>query len=404
MTEATIPLAVVAFQSGKRANGGLESLFQIASRLRGVRPFLVTQLESEYTARWRAAGFDVFVWPVARADRRASRWPVRAARNASLLALNRRFAALLRERGVHVVHCNDGAAMAMAGPGARLSNARIILNIRDTALGNLTKWRAYRLLADEIVVLSEEMRDFVAGALRLPRFLAARGAPIRAIYSVVDVERLSPLGQSARAELRLRLGLPPAVFAVGIVAAFVPKKQQLQLLRHLSQAEASLLSELRFYFVGDFEPESDAYSAACRDLVEGSALRDRVTFVGFTSAPESWYQALDLTLLPSRTEGLARSTIESMACGTPVVAFDFCSAREVLERHGAGTVVNQGDYSGLITAVTRLATDRKLRERQALQAVRTARTLFGASDVAGAYEDLYRRLAALAPGSRAQNF
>ncbi|MDQ2642204.1 MAG: glycosyltransferase family 4 protein [Myxococcota bacterium] len=378
-------------------------MFEIARHLRRARPFLVTQCESEYTARWRKAGFDVLVWTLPRSDRRVSRLPARVARNASLLALNYRFAAVLRERGVRVVHCNDGSAMAMAGFGARRAGARIALNIRDTALGNLTKWRGYRLLAEEIVVLSEEMRAFVEDALRLPATLAPWGARISSIYSVVDVDRLAPLPELTRAELRRSLGIAPGTCAVGVVAAFVPKKQQLDLLRALAREIQRLPPELDFYFVGDFEPESDAYARACRDAVETSSLRERVRFVGFTPEPERWYQALDLTLLPSRTEGLARSTIESMASGTPVIAFDFCSAREVLERHGAGIVMNQGDFRGLLDAVRQLAEDLPRRQRCAEQAVRAARSLFRASDVAGAYDELYERLAALASG-RSQSF
>ena len=119
-------------------------------------------------------------------------------------------------------------------------------------------------------------------------------------------------------------------------------------------------------------------------------------FVGFTPEPERWYQALDLTLLPSRSEGLARSTIESMACGTPVVAFAFCSAREVIERHEAGSVVAQGDFSGLLARVERFATEAELRQRCSANAVRAARTLFAPSRVVAGYESVYERLDALA--------
>jgi glycosyltransferase involved in cell wall biosynthesis len=393
-------LAVVAFQSGRRANGGLESLFEIARRLRRVRPFLVTQRESEYTERWRAAGLEALVWELPNPDRRPSRLLARYARNAWLLGMNRRFATLLRARGVRVVHCNDGSAMAMAGVGARRAGARIALNIRDTALGNLVKWLGYRLLADEIVVLSEEMRQFVELRLELPNWCAARGAPITAIYSIVDTERLSPPSEPARAELRARLGIAPETFAVGVVAAFAPKKQQLELLEALAREAARIRPGISFYFVGDFEPDHDGYAAACRRALEGSSVEHRVRFVGFTPEPECWYRALDLTLLPSRTEGLARSTIESMACGTPVVAFDFCSAREVIERHDAGFVVAQGDFTGLLARVDQFAADAALRERCSANAVRTARTLFDPSQVVTGYERVYERLGSLASPQR----
>lgn len=386
-------LAVVAFQSGKRANGGLESLFEIARRLERVRPFLVTQRESEYNDRWRAAGLEVLVWPVPDAERAPQHLARRLVRGTQLVAYNRRFAELVRSRKLRVVHCNDGSAMGMAAAGAKLAGAKILLNIRDTALGNLPKWRMNRLLADQIVVLSEEMAELVDRALTLPPWLAAHAAPIDYVYSIVDTLRLSPASPDERTRLRARLGIPAESFAVAVVGALVPKKQQLELLHYLARAPNDVPPQVGFYLVGDFDPERDSYARACVSAVRAAGLDARVSFVGYSAEPEAWYRAADLSVLPSRSEGLARSTIESLACGTPVVAFDFCSAREVLERHGGGVVVRQDDFAALLAAVRRLASNRELLARHAGQGLRTARTLFGASDAVSAYERFYSRLA-----------
>src|SRR5208282_679085 len=57
---------------------------------------------------------------------------------------------------------------------------------------------------------------------------------------------------------------------------------------------------------------------------EVGGLFKHVTFVGPKLHDElaDWYRAADLTVLPSRSEGLPNVLRESLACGTPFVASD----------------------------------------------------------------------------------
>jgi glycosyltransferase involved in cell wall biosynthesis len=49
-------------------------------------------------------------------------------------------------------------------------------------------------------------------------------------------------------------------------------------------------------------------------------LKDRVRFIGFCDNPWAWYAGADVFLLPSRWEGMPNSVLESLVCGTPVIA------------------------------------------------------------------------------------
>jgi glycosyltransferase involved in cell wall biosynthesis len=81
--------------------------------------------------------------------------------------------------------------------------------------------------------------------------------------------------------------------------------------------------------------------------------------------------------------------IESLACGTPVISFEVCSAREILKNHQCGLVVPLFDYSGLIKSIEQLARDLKLKDEYSKRGVLVAQQLFARSVVVPQYENLY---------------
>jgi glycosyltransferase involved in cell wall biosynthesis len=396
-SEGQLPVLFVALQSGRQANGGLQSLTEILTRLRRVRPILLTQIESSVTDAWRAQGHEVHVWPI--------RWPrtaeaqsrPRAQRIAAdvlpLVISNLRIVSLLRSRGIRVVHCNDAYASLLATLSARIAGARVVLNIRDTLLVNAPRWSLMRALSDQVIVLSNEMRQVVEQELVAPAWLKGRAeTPVTAVYSVVDRNRMYPATPEQRAAARHALGMEEGEIAVGVIGALVPKKQQLDLLRYLSRNPGRLPPRVKLHFVGDFTPETDPYCKSCEQEAKGGPLGDRIHFAGYAQEVAHWYQALDMTLMVSRFEGLARAMIESVACATPMVAFDFCSAREILEQHDCGLVARQGDFDGLMTHLGKLARDPELRQRLGRNGPELARRCFAPESIAARYEDIYLEL------------
>jgi glycosyltransferase involved in cell wall biosynthesis len=400
-----VPVLFVALQSGRQANGGLQSLTEILSRLRLVRPILLTQVEGAVTENWRALGFEVLVWRIPWPRSAAAQSRPRAQRVAGevlpLLVNNLRVASLLRSRAIRVVHCNDAYASLVAMPSARLAGARVVLNIRDTLLVNASRWRLMRAFSDRVIVLSEEMRRVVEQELSAPDWLKNRTeTPVTAVYSGVDGTRMHPVTPEHRARARSELGIEEQEIAVGVIGALVPKKQQLELLQYLARNPSRLPARVKLHFVGDFTPDTDAYCRRCLAEAQAGPLRDRIHFAGYARDVAHWYQALDMTLMVSRFEGLARAMIESVACATPMVAFDFCSAREILERHECGLVARQGDFEQLMAHVAELARNPEHRLRLGQRGAALAKTLFAPESIAARYEEIYLELHAQTAAAR----
>lgn len=84
-------------------------------------------------------------------------------------------------------------------------------------------------------------------------------------------------------------------------------------------------------------PERKALEA----LVKKIDMTERVSFAGYQENPWQYYASADAFLLPSRSEGLPNVALESLACGTPVIATSESggiSEISALAAHGAVTV------------------------------------------------------------------
>lgn len=380
--DSRLPVAFVVTQSGARANGGVESITQVVERLRGVRPVVVTQSETAFNQRWRDAGACVCVWPMPSLGL------------ASLIKNNLRAFRLVRKEGCRVVHCNDIHALWQTAFGARAAGAAVVFNVRNvkpsgSAYGR--RWQLARRVSTRQLVLSEEMRETLARRLGIEESPSAR-ARLEHIYSAVDTRKFSPIDAERRASLREKLGIEPDCFAVGVVAAFEPRKGQLEFIRETVPRLVRLIPRARVYFVGDFELESDAYARLCLEEAKSACVEESVSFVGYTEGVADWYRAFDAVAVASRNEGLARCMIESLACGTPVVSFDVCSAREILEGRECGMVVASGKHEAFAEALASLASDADARARLGARGAIAARELFDPAEVVRAYERLYLSL------------
>ena len=86
--------------------------------------------------------------------------------------------------------------------------------------------------------------------------------------------------------------------------------------------------EYHLYLVGDGPLQRDLVTQ-----VKAHGLSAHITFVGPKLQDElpDWYRAADLTVLPSRSEGLPNVLRESLACGTPFVASDVGGISEIAD-------------------------------------------------------------------------
>jgi glycosyltransferase involved in cell wall biosynthesis len=111
------------------------------------------------------------------------------------------------------------------------------------------------------------------------------------------------------------------------------------------------LPEMDLVVIGD-GPDRDALGALAREVGVG----DRVRFVGALPQEElrGYYGAADALVLASSREGWANVLLESMACGTPVVASRAGGSPEVVAAPEAGVLLAERTPQAVVDGVRRL--------------------------------------------------
>jgi alpha-maltose-1-phosphate synthase len=104
------------------------------------------------------------------------------------------------------------------------------------------------------------------------------------------------------------------------------------------------------------------------------------------------YRQADALLFPSRLEGLPLTVLESLACGTPVIAADTSSLPEAVDHMRTGILCPIDDVDAFIAAAQQLKENPSLRARMTTAAREDAEQRFSLVRMVQQYVDLAERL------------
>ena len=104
------------------------------------------------------------------------------------------------------------------------------------------------------------------------------------------------------------------------------------------------------------------------------------------------FSAADLFLFPSRNEALGQVVLESMACGTPVVALNTGPLPEMVRPQVTGVLAKEEDHVDLSLKMYDLLENDQLRECCSKNGRRVALEEFSVTREAEQYLALYQQL------------
>jgi D-inositol-3-phosphate glycosyltransferase len=178
------------------------------------------------------------------------------------------------------------------------------------------------------------------------------GAPperISVIPCGVNLELFQPVGRELA---RQYLGLTDKKIIL-FVGRIEPLKGVARLLRAMSCLQD--IKGLRLIIIGGDEysqPEIERLQKMSGDL----HIQDAVTFRGLVKHEQLpyYYSAADACVAPSYYESFGLVVLESLACGTPVVATDVGHLKSIIRQGETGYVVTNNTPQGLADKIARL--------------------------------------------------
>jgi glycosyltransferase involved in cell wall biosynthesis len=335
---------------------------------RGLFPVLVSPIGGEFQEWVETKGGRFY----------RSALPFPSARDAAQFLTS--FARILwfaRKHRVHLVHCNEQEIYPIGQYVARALRVPVVVSVHFTMERGFCQWafsgpRSPRTMFFVSAGSRDACRPGVDGIVAESRW--------RILSNGLDLEHFKPdeeLGRRFREEHRLGDGP-----VIGVACALRPRKQ----LEHLFAAASKIDDpRLRVVVAGGPVPGDERYAEELlRDA--RAALGDRFVPVGHLDELRGFYNALDVFVNTSQEEACSISVSESLACGTPLVAYPSKSVDGQILPDG-GEVVEQDNRVELAATLQRwLADPTALRSRR-VGARRTAETKF---DIRALSNDLWQ--------------
>jgi len=188
----------------------------------------------------------------------------------------------------------------------------------------MIQWAASK--ANAMITVCQALKDVLVE-------LGVESERVHVLRNGVDLALFTP--PNDREALRDNLGISDkTILSVGHL---IERKGHDLVIKSLTE-----MPGVKLLIAGDGEEEANLIK-----LVTDHGLTNRVTFLGAIPHQQlrDYYGAVDAMILASSREGWANVLLESMACGTPVVATSIWGTPEVVATPEAGVLVDRDPHS-----------------------------------------------------------
>jgi teichuronic acid biosynthesis glycosyltransferase TuaC len=225
----------------------------------------------------------------------------------------------------------EGLAAVLFG---RLFRIPVVLSARGT---DVNLFPAFRSIRPMIRWSLQHASGIIAVSKSLKQAMVELGLPeetIQVIGNGIDPVRFHPLEPR---EARRLLGLAEDEHLIVAVGGLIPRKG-FQFLIPAFAKIAPRFPRVKLYILGEGD-----YRQKLEAMMHQFGMADRVFLPGNIANDQLrlWFSAAEISCLVSSREGWPNVLLESMACGTPVVATNVWGAPEVIVSPDLGILVEQ---------------------------------------------------------------
>lgn len=184
-----------------------------------------------------------------------------------------------------------------------------------------------------------------------------QGDIINVVHNGINLETYKPTTNFQ--ELRKQWGIPDNCRVISFVGR-LDKEKGLEILLNAfallhTNYKNNNVNQIKLLIAGKPVLLGEEYQTSLEKLSVNLGIQNDVTFLGHVSNTTSLYQVSDVTVLPSRwSEPFPRSIIESMACGTPVVASRTGGIPESLTEEFQRGLFEPGNFTDLANTLAQI--------------------------------------------------
>ncbi len=248
-------------------------------------------------------------------------------------------------------HANSIRAGLVATAATMGLRTRVVWHLHDLLprhpFSSLIRTFARLSRRTQMIAVSQAVADNFVG--RLP------GLNLRTIVILngIDLGKFKP-NTAASDEVRHELGIDIGEVVIGIVGQLTPRKGQLELIRAFKRVSEEISGALLLIVGAPLFNRDEQYAERLKETAVELGIANQVRFTGARKDVAAVMQSLDLLVVNSSAEPFGLVALESLACGTPVLAAISGGIPELIEHERTGWLVKQGDEDALARAMVYL--------------------------------------------------
>ncbi len=173
---------------------------------------------------------------------------------------------------------------------------------------------------------------------------------ISQIYNGINLEKFTFYTKSKNLDF-----IEKDDFVIGFVGRLSPEKGCDVLLKSIKILRNITTQKFKLIIVGDGKER-----AKLMEYCRYESLDEIVYFLGMQTDVQNLFKLFDISVLPSHTEGLPTSAIESIVCNVPVVASAVGGVPEIIEENYTGFLFKDNDYNNLALILKKLIEKKEL--------------------------------------------
>jgi glycosyltransferase involved in cell wall biosynthesis len=273
----------------------------------------------------------------------------------------RKLAALVRDRGIDIVHAHDYKTNLIALLLARRCGI-VALATAHGWTGQTTRERFAYYPADKWLLA--RFPRVIAVSSEIKAQLVRRGADpdrVTVMLNAIDPDRFRRRPER-RPAMRTALGYHDQDIVIGAVGRLEPQKR-FDILLDAAARLTGRWPRLRLAIAGDGRLRDELVSRAAR-----LGIAAQCTWLGHRADIGDLHHAFDVFVQSSEYEGTPTAVLEAMAMETPAVATDVGGTGELMADRRHGRLVPPTDVEALAGAIAEVLADRPAAARLAAAA------------------------------------